>query len=425
MNKKILMIINEFPPTGESGVQRPLKFLKYLDRASYETFVITPKEPVKGVLDHTLSKDVPAKTKIYHTANWGLKAKRLDKIEELRYSHENQAKSLKWKIMKFINDLVFPIDKQFGWIPFAYLKAVQVIKAEKVRNIYVTGYPFSALLIGVMLKWRFKDKIFFLADYRDAWSFEPLVEEKVLKFRLKIMRRCDKLVLSKTDHLLSVTQAIIDEYISHFPQVAGKASCITNGYDDDDFLNLKPQVFKKKTIVYMGKFYNFKGNPLAFLNALSKYRKETNQDLELIHIGTGYQELFDFVESNNYTFYKYLGYKTHQEALEYCLGADYLLLCINDDPNSKYVYSGKLFEYIRLKKPIIALVPLDGIISELFAKYQLGLVAPINNEEKILEVLKLIGVNSFPPIPPQVSSQFSREKLTKDLIAIYENQGKA
>lgn len=424
MDKKILMIINEFPPTGESGVQRPLKFLKYLDRALYETFVVTPAKPVKGTLDHTLIKDVPARTKIYKTANWGLKAKGLDKIEELRYSHNNQPKSLKWRVMKFINDLIFPLDKQFGWIPFAYLKAVKVIKKEKIRNIYITGYPFSALLIGVLLKKRFKERIFFLADYRDSWGFEPLVAENVLKFRLKIIHWCDKLVLNTADHIVSVTKPILDEYISHFPQLKNKTSLITNGYDEDDFLNLQPNFFKKKTIVYMGKFYNFKGNPNSFLNALATYRKEMNENIELVHIGTGYQELFDFVEANNYGFYKFLEYKPHHEALEYCLGADYLLLCINDDPSSKYVYSGKLFEYIRLGKPIIGLVPLDGIISDLFKEYRLGVVAPINNEEKILEVLQEIDSKEFSIIPDEVRYQFSREKLTNDLIEIYETHAR-
>lgn len=424
MDKKILMIINEFPPTGESGVQRALKFVKYLDRALYETFVITPAQPVKSTLDHTLMNDIPSTTKIYRTSNWGFKAKGLDKIEEIRYSNKTQGKSLKWKVMKLFNDLIFPLDKQFGWIPFAYLKAVKVIKKEKIRNIYITGYPFSALLIGVLLKMRFKERIFFLADYRDSWGFEPLVEEKVHKFRLKIMRWCDKLVLTKADHVVSVTRPILDEYISHFPQLKNKTSLITNGYDEDDFSQLKPQLFNKKTIVYMGKFYSYKRNPYAFFDALDRHIKETKEDIELIHIGTAYQELFDFVENKGYSFYKYLGYKTHHEALEYCLGANYLLLCINDDPSSKYIYSGKLFEYIRLGKPIIGLVPLDGIISDLFKEYKLGVVAPINNEEKILEVLQEIDSKEFKIIPDEVRYQFSREKLTSDLIEIYETHAR-
>ncbi|MFA7057109.1 MAG: hypothetical protein WC155_06055 [Candidatus Cloacimonadales bacterium] len=419
-NNNILLIINEFPPTGESGVQRPLKFLKYLDRANYETFVITPQEPVKEILDHSLAAEIPASAKVYKTKSLGIRAKNLNMIENIRYKSTQTKKSVKWTILKNINDLIFPIDKQIGWVPFAYFKAVKVIKSEGIRNVYITGYPFSAFLIGVMLKIKFGERIFFLADYRDSWSFEPLIEKKVNKLRLKIMRSCDKLILSKADHIVSVTQPILTEYIAHFPKIKDKCSLITNGYDEDDFLKLRPKIFKKKTIVYMGKFYNFKGNPIAFLKALSNYREKMSEDIELIHIGTAFQELFDFVEHNNYTFYKYLGYKSHQEALEYSLGADYLLLCINDDPSSKYVYSGKLFEYIRLGKPIIGLIPLDGIVSDLIKEYSLGIIAPINDETEIYNSLLNLYEHQNKQIPQDVIYNFSREKLTKDLIEIYE-----
>ncbi|MFA7057817.1 MAG: glycosyltransferase [Candidatus Cloacimonadales bacterium] len=419
-NNKILMLINEFPPTGESGVQRALKFLKYLDRANYETFVITPQEPVKEVLDHSLVAEIPTSSKVFKTKSWGIKAKNLSKIENLRYTSTRKKKSLKWRVIKSVNDLFFPLDKQIGWVPFAYFKAVKVVKREGIRNVYITGYPFSAFLIGVLLKLRFKHKIFFLADYRDSWGFEPLLEKKVNRLRMSIMRWCDKIVLHKADYIISVTTPILAEYIDHFPFVAGKSALITNGYDEDDFLQLKPKLFTKKTIVYMGKFYDFKRNPFAFFKALDRYIKETKEEIEFIHIGTAFQELFDFVEHNNYTFYKYLGYKSHQEALEYSLGADYLLLCINDDPSSKYVYSGKLFEYIRLGKPIIGLIPLDGIVSDLIKEYSLGIIAPINDETEIYNSLLRLNEHKNKQIPQEVIYNFSREKLTKDLIEIYE-----
>ncbi len=414
------MLINEFPPTGESGVQRPLKFLKYLARMDYQTYVITPKEPVKEVLDESLLSEIPNSTKIYKTESWGIKAKNLTKIDQVRYQSTSKKKSIKWKILKTINDFLFPIDKQIGWLPFAYSKAVKIIKKEKIKNIYITAYPFSAFLIGLLLKLRFGNKIFFLADYRDSWSFEPLLEEKVNKYRLNIMRSCDKLVLRHADHIVSVTKPILDEYVLHYPKIKNKVSLITNGYDEDDFNTLKAKSYKKRTILYMGKFYQFKGNPIAFLDALSKYREEHKEDTEFVHIGTGYQELFDYVKERNYTFYKYLGYKSHQEALEYALGADYLLMCINDDPNSKYVYSGKLFEYIRLGKPIIGLVPLDGIVSEIIEDFSLGTVAPINDETKIYQALVQLDKQQIKKIPQDLIYNFSREKLTKDLIAIYE-----
>lgn len=421
-NNKILMIINEFPPTGESGVQRPLKFLKYLAQANYETFVITPQEPVKDILDETLLADIPPSSKIFKTKSWGIKAKNLNKIEEVRYSVSQNAKSLKWKIIKTINDFIFPIDKQIGWVPFAYKEAVSLIEKEKIRNIYITSFPFSAMLVGVALKLRFGKRIFFVADYRDSWSFAPLIESKVNKLRLRTMRLVDKIILKKCDYLVSVTKPIIEEYEAYYPFLKGKTKLITNGFDEDDFIGLQAKEFSKKTILYMGKFHNHKRSPLPFLRALERYIKENKEDIDFVHIGTGPQEVFDYVKKNNLTFYKYLGYKSHQEALEYCLGADYLLLCINEDIKSKSVLSGKIFEYIKLGKPIIALVPVDGIISELINNYNLGQVSSIENEETIYEAISAIMASKETSIPQDVIRKFSRKSLTQDLIDIYEQK---
>lgn len=418
---KILLIVNEFPPTGESGVQRPVKFLKYLDRLNWETFVITPKEPVKTILDSSLEEDIPISSHIIKTNSWAIKAKSKSKIETVRYENSgDKRKSIKWRVLKGINDLLFPIDKQIGWVPFAYIQAVKTIKKHNIRNIYITAFPFSAFFVGILLKFRFGNRVFFLADYRDSWGYEPKIDEQVSQLRLKIMRFFDKLTLQKCDYMLSVTRPIIDEYIANYPFVASKSKLITNGFDSDDFKGLTPKVFKKKSIVYMGKFYNFKGSPIPFFNALDRYMKETREDIEVIHIGTSPQELRDYVKEKGYSFYRYLGYKSHSEAIEYCLGADYLLLAINNDENSKYVYSGKLFEYIKVGKPLIAIVPPAGIVEELVEQYKLGVCANIDVEEEIYQSLLKLKEQNFSAIPDEVIYQFSREKLTKDLVEIYE-----
>jgi len=171
-DNRILMIVNEFPPTGESGVQRPLKFLKYLDRAGWQCWVITPKKLPKNVVDASLCDDVPPKAHIIKTHSWGLTASATDKVADIRAKTANKLSLLKrliWGAAKLINDIVFPIDKQIGWAPFALVAAIKTIRKHDLRNVYITGFPFSALLIGVALKHVFKDKVFWVADYRDAW----------------------------------------------------------------------------------------------------------------------------------------------------------------------------------------------------------------------------------------------------------------
>ena len=205
---KILMIVNEFPPVGESGVQRPLKFLKYLSKAGCETFVITPKRLPKNVTDRSLEKDVPPDAKIFHTGSWGLQGGATESLGDFRSKLSRGGsglRSLLWFLLKLVNDILFPIDKQIGWVPFAWFKAVLLIRKHRIRNVYITAYPFSAFFVGVLLKLTFGKSIFWLADYRDAWQFEPKFEEKTLWFRQRIIIKCDNLFLKLADYVVFPT----------------------------------------------------------------------------------------------------------------------------------------------------------------------------------------------------------------------------
>ncbi|MFO7660724.1 MAG: hypothetical protein R6V77_07410, partial [Candidatus Cloacimonadaceae bacterium] len=152
MNNKILMIVNSFPPSGESGVQRPVKFLKYFARDGWDTFVITPRKPVMlKNMDASLEQEIPDSTKVFKTGSLGI---REDKLTEVRFELEEAKslwKTLTWKVVKLLNDIIFPFDKQIGWVPFAFIKAIRVIRKYRIRNIYITASPFSAFICGIML----------------------------------------------------------------------------------------------------------------------------------------------------------------------------------------------------------------------------------------------------------------------------------
>ncbi|MDP8232026.1 MAG: hypothetical protein P9L91_05085, partial [Candidatus Zophobacter franzmannii] len=126
--------------------------MKYLSRAGHEIHVITPRKPVKNVLDYSLCDDIPEDVKIHYTANWGAKGNGVQKIaktKEVVSSNKSILKISIWKIIKGLNDLLLPYDKQIGWVPFAYLKALKVIRKEKIKIVYITSYPFSAQIVGI------------------------------------------------------------------------------------------------------------------------------------------------------------------------------------------------------------------------------------------------------------------------------------
>jgi len=421
-DKRILMLINEFPPIGESGVQRPLKFVKYLVKEGWQPYVVTPALYPKSVLDFSLLDEVPASVKVYKTLSLGIPAKGVDKIADIRYKIEHKTMSIKgllWRLIKIVNDFVLPLDKQMGWIPFAFIKAVQLIQVHGLKNVYITGYPFSAFVVGILLKKIYGAKITLVSDYRDAWQFEPLFEQNVLPFRQKIIRKWDDRTLKYSDHIVFVTDFIRDRYCSHHAWLAKKASVITNGYDEDDFVNITPYRFDTPTLLYMGKIYSFKPSPLKLLQAISDMPQ---LGLQCVHIGTLPDNVKEQIENNGYDFYHFWGYKSHKEALNYASGTQINLLLINDDPESEGVLTGKVFELIRLKRPILALGPIKGVVKDLIENYRLGQYAHISDVAAIKSAIEnLLQFTQSNELDTNMIQIFSRQSLTRQLIKLYEN----
>ncbi|MBW6514535.1 MAG: hypothetical protein K0B87_07250 [Candidatus Syntrophosphaera sp.] len=422
MKPELLMLVNEFPPTAESGVQRPLKFLKYLDRAGWKTFVVTPKKPTKTILDHSLCGEIPPSARIHKTGSLGFGGRSVDRVAELRFAGVRGAfkpRALLSRFLQLINHVLFPLDKQIGWFPFAYLKACQIIKIHKIRNVYITAYPYSAFLAGILLKRRFKDRIFWVADYRDAWQFEPLMAEKLPAFRMRAIRKLDELVLKTCDMALFTTEAVRRTYIQHYPWLEAKSSTITNGYDEDDFQALEPRSFDKFTILFMGKLYNpFRPNVMPVLEVIKKLDW---QEFQYLHIGSISPEVEDLIRKRGYGFYDHRGYMDHRVALEYVLGADIVLLMINDDKYSREFFPGKLFELLRAGRPLLTVGPQSCIVKDVIEESGAGEYVYAGDPNGILAALNRLRENPGKYVPRRdVVSRFDRERLCRQLIGLYD-----
>jgi glycosyltransferase involved in cell wall biosynthesis len=421
VRNKILMIINEFPPTGESGVQRPLKFLKYFSRENWQTYVITPKTPSKTVLDDSLLKEVPQDAMIFKTFSLGFPGKSVDQVANIRFHvkrKQNPFKEFVWKLMKLINDFIFPIDKQIGWVPFAYLKAAHIIRKYHIRNVYITAYPFSAFLIGLLLKKVFKERIFWVADYRDSWQFDTLLDKRVHKFRMRQIRKMDELTLKKCDEAIFCTEYQRNQYCEAYAWVTMKSMVLTNGYDEDDFLHLEPVKYDKFTILFMGKTYLFYVSPIPLLKAI---QDAGLPDFQYVQIGSVPKEILDQIRINHLDFYHFEGYKPHAEALNYATGADINTVILNSDEASKGIYSGKIFELLRIGRPILVVGPETGVVKDLIERIHAGKYACINNPGEIIQCVRELAENpqSYMNRKNDIS-MYSREYLTKRLISIYE-----
>lgn len=416
--KRILMIVNEFPPVGESGVQRPLKFLKYLDRLGWNCFVVTPSKPAKTVLDRSLCKEIPRSARVYRTPSCGFSGGSVDKVASIRQdAASDDLRAHVSRLLMRLNHFVFPLDKQIGWVPFAFAYSLYLIWRHKIRNVYITAFPFSAFLTGILLKICLGDKIFWVADYRDAWQFEPLIETVLPAWRMRLIRSWDERVLRRCDKAVFVTESILAQYLEAYPWLIGKAELITNGYDEDDFKDLAPADHKQTSLVYMGKIYNLnRSNILPLLECLQK----AEYQLPLLHIGTLSHDARAEIVKGNYKFYNYEGYKPHREALTIAKGADVNVLTLNDDLVSEGVYTGKVFELLRLGKPILALGPKRGLVKDLIETSGAGEYVWLQDQEAMIAALnRLLTYPERYSADPEVISKYERARLTERLAALY------
>ncbi len=417
---KLLMIINEFPPTGQSGVQRALKFLKHACREGWEVHAVVPLKPVRKETDPSLLDEIPPQAVIHRVGGLGIRSRNESRITSTRFADtmpQNFLKRWFWALMKFLNDLLWPIDKQVGWMPFAARKAAQLIRQHGIRNIYITAWPFSSFMAGIRLKKRFGDKIFWVADYRDSWQFAPLLEKKVLPFRKKIIDSADARVLKTCDTAVFVTPHILEQYVAKFPWLKDKARVITNGYDEDDFSGLYPKHFEQPTVLYMGRMDRNYGDPLQLLEGLARSAIEGLSFVHLGHVSPLFQER---IKEGGYPFYSHCGYQPHKTALEFALGAWVNVIMLDDNPASEQVYTGKLFELLRSGRPILSVGPQRSIIADLLKATGAGMHVHSADPDAIARALDslLAKPRQNPPDLDKIK-EFSRKELTRQLLRLY------
>ena len=172
--KKVLIISYYFPPSGGSGVQRWLKFVKYLPEFGYEPIVLTVDPTVASYpqIDATLLQDIPSLVRVERTTTREMLSlyKRVSPTKEIPYggfANEN-TQGLFSTISRFIRGNFFLPDPRRGWNKFAYKKACELIEQEQIDTVITTSPPHSTQLIGLKLKKRFPS-IQWIADLRDPW----------------------------------------------------------------------------------------------------------------------------------------------------------------------------------------------------------------------------------------------------------------
>ena len=421
--KKVLIISYYWPPAGGSGVQRWLKFTKYLPKYSWQPIIYTPENPYFEVKDQALLNDIPAEAKIWKTPIWepyALKDKLFGKGSESQSAGViTNKKSLKNKLLNWVRGNVFIPDPKIYWVRPSVKVLLKKILEEDIHHIITTGPPHSMHLIGLGLK-KAMPNLKWIADFRDPWSELDLFNEFQLNnSSMKKHKDLEREVLQTAD----VTLTVSETWVKDLKRLGGdRVELITNGYDADDF-ELKPKTNDKFIIGHYG-LLNHLRNPKNLwksLNSLCDENTEFNNKLEIHLSGNIDGEVLAEIESYSClkAKVKQLGYLSHAQVLEQYNQADVLLLLLFNSKSGIGNYPGKIFEYFAAQKPILAFGPKSSDAERLIKNTNTGKYFSYDDTNLKTDILDLFNnPNNF---DFENMENFSREKLTYDLANLLNN----
>ena len=432
--KKVLIITYYWPPSGGSGVQRWLKFVKYFRDFGIEPIVLTVDSEFATFpnFDYSLQNEIPEGIEIHKTkakSPFSLYSKvRQKEVPKVGFSGEKKPGFIE-KIMRFIRGNFFIPDARIGWNTFALDKAREIIKTNNIEYVITTSPPHSTQLIGLALKNEFNVK--WIADLRDPWT-EIYYNKELFRttFAKKKDYRLEQACLQKADKIVVVSEDIKRRFGANRKEILNKIHVIPNGFDEDDFLKVKSEVLTEKiemesgklrTEVSIDKVISYVGNlgeqyPVkGLLEAFSEVlKKDSNWKLQFV--GNCHGGVKTIIEKLNISkSVTFIPYVNHIEAIEYMSNAKILLLIIPEIENNKGILTGKLFEYLATGNPIINIGPKDGDAAIILSENAISSTVESNELDKMVEFI-LNSHNKLDAI--KRSDKFSRRNLTKEMAKL-------
>lgn len=367
MRKKLLIITYYWPPAGGGGVQRWVKFTKYLREFGWEPIIYTVSNGEYPVIDKSLEKEIPSDIKVIKTPIWEpysfYKKFTGRKKGERVYSgfiNENKKESFTQKVSVFIRGNFFIPDARKFWITPSIKYLRHYLKENRVDAMISTGPPHTTHLIAMGVKEKLN--IPWVADFRDPWTNIDFYDQlRLSNWADKKHRRLEKEVLRKADKVITVSWS----WAKDFKQISGRSDIevITNGFDPADFKGINLPISDKFSICHIGSM-NKDRNPKVLWKVLQKLVgsiPEFAQKLEILLIGQVDFAITKSIEEHDLTAYlKKVDFIPHKEVIPYLKKSPVLLLPINDTPNSAGVLPGKLYEYLGAQRPIICIGPSES-----------------------------------------------------------------
>ncbi|MEX0857878.1 MAG: glycosyltransferase [Balneolaceae bacterium] len=420
--KKVLIITYYWSPSGGSGVQRWVKFCKYLRDYGWEPVIYTPSNPERPAIDHSLSNDIPKDVTIITQPIWEpysfyKKLVGLKKEAQLGSGLMQSGKesSFYHDLSIWIRGNLFIPDARKFWIRPSVRFLNKYLQKHQVDAIVSTGPPHSMHMIGLKVSRTLS--LPWLADFRDPWTNIDFFEDlKLSDFARKKHHKLEKKVLDTANKIVVISPTMKKEF-SEFTDT--NISVIPNGFDAADFTESEYKKASMFTLSHVGMMTPSR-NPQVLWQSLADLKtveKDFAVNFKLRLIGKvdssikedinhfGVQDMVELID-----------YVPHNEIIRFQQQSDALLLIVNNTPNAPLILTGKLFEYLAAKRPIVCLSPVEGDIKKVIEETKSGTFILYSEKERLKsELLRLYsnwqkGISSY---QGENADQYSRKSLTE------------
>ena len=433
--KRVLIISYYWPPTGGSGVQRWVKFAKYLPSEGWQPVIYTPENPEQLAVDESLAAEIPEAVEVVKTRivePYEMYKKLLRKSGHSKEAVEvnpvnAQNKSFLQKAAMWVRGNLFRPDPRCLWIRPSVRFLKKYLEEHPVDLIVSTGPPQSMHMIA--LKLARQTGLPWIADFRDPWTkifyFKHLAMTRATE---KWHHKMERKVLDEATAVVAVSPLVQQEFQA---MTQTPVELITNGFDECDFAAEKcieayggPE--KPFVITHTGLFAA-DGNPTVLWEVLAEKCKACDEFRKLLRINligkTDEQIIKAICDAGLEENLNNLGYQPHAKAIEEQRQASLLILPLRKEPEYKAVLPGKLFEYLASWRPVLGIGQPDGAMSMILNNTKTGLVLDWEDKKSIARYIDLCWEKHLKgclTVENTDISQFTRRNLTRRMAKLFE-----
>ena len=384
-SRNVLFISYYFPPSGGPGVQRPLKFVRYLPEFGWNPVVLTvdPAHAAYPDLDADLLEEIPAETEVIRTRSWdpyGWYSRWSGTTPEdavtVGFLSDRPANSMRERIARWVRANLFIPDARVGWVPYALRAAQRRLNHNDIDAIISTGPPHSTHLIGRAVHRR--HGLPWLADFRDPWTDIDYREQLPMTGPAKrLNERLERSVLREASGVVVVSPAMHAAYLP----IAARCETVFNGYDEADFEGLNPAGHPPAFIISHVGNMNAARNPEKLWDVLGRLQEQgAMPELRIRLVGNVDRAVMRRLEALHLdAFVERIPYLPHREAVHRMVDSAVLLLVINRVASARGIVTGKLFEYLAAGRPILGIGPVDGDAARILEETRAGSMIDYND----------------------------------------------